>query len=97
MPQRNRAGGDVAAEVLYRCGSQQGRAATQLPLATSEAEFEAATLAFVVAQLADYRVLRRSKQKNPARNLKKYFDRDDIRVIEDAADSDDEDLARRLL
>jgi hypothetical protein len=103
MPQRNRALGDETADVLYRCGSQQGRVAAGLPLETSESEFEAATLAFIVAQLADYRTLRRSKQKNPSRNLKKYFDRDDIRVIEDAvasADDDphaDETLARRLL
>jgi hypothetical protein len=97
MPQRNRAGGDETAEVLYRCGSQQGRVATQLPLETSESDFEEATAAFVVAQLADYRALRRSKQKNPTRNLKKYFDRDDIRLVEDADASTDEALARRLL
>jgi hypothetical protein len=97
MPQRNRAGGDETAEVLYRCGSQQGRVATHLPLETSESDFEEATVAFVVAQLADYRALHHSKQKNPTRNLKKYFDRDDIRLVEDADGSTDEALARRLL
>ncbi|HEY4268118.1 MAG TPA: hypothetical protein VGM94_08010 [Galbitalea sp.] len=102
MPQRNRAGGDETAEVLYRCGSQQGRVATHLPLDSSESDLEAATVAFVVAQLAEYRALRRSKQKNPTRNLKKYFDRDDIRVIEDAiasgdGDGDDGSLAGGLV
>jgi hypothetical protein len=100
MPQQNRAGGDVTAEVLYRCGSQQGRVATQLPLESSESDFEEATIAFVAVQLAEYRALRRSTQKNPTRNLKKYFDRDDIRLVEDAVSSGDDadsELARRLV
>jgi hypothetical protein len=95
MPQRNRAGGDVTAEVLYRCGSQQGRVATHLPLESTEPELEAATLKFIETQLADYRALRRSKGKNPTRNLKKYFDRDDVALIE--ADPDADGLARSLL
>jgi hypothetical protein len=92
MPQQNRAG----------CGSGQGRVAAQLPLNSSDEDFAAATTAFIESQLAEYRALRRSKQKNPSRNLKKYFDRDDIRLIDDAIDSEsdsasDSELARRLL
>jgi hypothetical protein len=97
MPQQNRAGGDETAEVLYRCGSQQGKVATQLPLDCSDADFESASIRFVADQITEYRALRRSKQKNPTRGLKKYFDRDDIRVIEDAADENAEELARRLV
>jgi hypothetical protein len=98
MPQQNRAGGDSTAEVLYRCGSQQGRVAAHLPIDCVEADFAAATVEFVAQQFAEYRALRRSKQKNPSRNLKKYFDRDDIRMIEDDIDdTKDLDLARRLI
>jgi hypothetical protein len=97
MPQQNRAGGTEVADVLYRCGSQQGRVAASLPLDATEEQFTSATIDFVADQLADFRSLRRSRQKNPSRNLKKYFDRDDIARIEAAIDSTDDLLIARSL
>jgi len=98
MPQQNRAGGSESAEVLYRSGAQQGRVAARLPLDSTEDDLATATAAFVETQLAEYRAVRRAKQKNPTRTLKKYFDRGDIQLIDDAIDIEsDSEIARRLL
>ncbi|WP_213814851.1 hypothetical protein [Glaciihabitans sp. dw_435] len=98
MPQRDRAADPAASDVLYRCGSQAGKVAVQLPVDTSEHDFDAATAGFVTAQVAEYRAMRRSKQKNPARLLKKYFDREQIQLIDDGLDArSDEELAASLV
>jgi hypothetical protein len=86
-PQWNRALGADLFEVFYRCGSQAGKVATHLPADSAEEALTSATVEFVVAQVSEFRRLRRAKGKNPSRNLKKYFDRDDIQLIEDNLDA----------
>lgn len=98
MPQRDRAGDPTASDVLYRCGSQAGKVATHLPVDSSEDAFATATTEFITAQVAEYRAMRRSKQKNPARLVKKYFDREQIQQIDDGIDEQsDAELAASLI
>lgn len=96
MPQQNRAIAGEPSEVVYRCGSQSGRVARHLSADATQQDLDAATLAFVVQAIEEFRALRTSRQKNPSRNLKKYFDRDDIAAI-DQSDEPAEQLAARLV
>jgi len=98
FPQSDRAADPEAADVLFRCGSQAGKVATHLPMVASQEEFDAATTAFVIQQIADYRTMVRKKQKNPTRGVKKCFDREQIAVIDTALESaDDAAIAASIL
>jgi len=82
MPVATRSAAPGVATIFYRCGSQQGKPATSVAADISEAEFTAATAEFVVEQIAVFQKAASSKQKNAARNLKKYFDAREIAAIE---------------
>jgi hypothetical protein len=97
MPQSTRAGVAGEATVFYRCGSQQGKPAATVPEDTTGEELTRLTVEFVTAQIELFRAAQASKQKNAARNLKKYFDVSDIHLIEQAAQDDALALATRIV
>ena len=82
FPQSDRAADPTAADVLFRCGSQAGKPAAQLPIESTQEALDVATTEFLTAQIAEYRTLVRKKQKNPMRGLKKCLDREQIAVVD---------------
>lgn len=86
MPTADRAAAAGEATIYYRCGSQAGKAATTVSSDLGEAEFAERTAAFIAAQIDVYRLAKASRQKNSARNLKKYFDAAQVAVIESRSD-----------
>jgi hypothetical protein len=97
MPTADRAAAPGTATIYYRCGSQAGKAAQSVSADLSEPEFAELTAAFVAAEIEVYRRAQASRQKNAARNLKKYFDAAEIAVIESGHGQASADLARTLL
>lgn len=98
MPSATRAGDQDSATVFYRCGSQQGKAATTVPAGISPEAFQQLTVDFVRAQADAYRTAIAAKQKNANRNLKKFFDAADIHLLEDRrGDISDEEITTELL
>ena len=83
MPRATRAGDADTATVFYRCGSQQGKPARTVPADIGEADFTALTVEFVLAEASTYAAAASAKQKNATRNLKKYFDTGDVRLLEE--------------
>lgn len=97
MPQSTRAGEAGTTTVFYRCGSQQGKAARSVADTVSQEELFDLTVEFVAEQIEQFRAAQAGKQKNAARNLKKYFDSGDIHLIENAGDEDAGSLAERIV
>jgi hypothetical protein len=98
MPTADRSAATGTATVYYRCGSQSGKAATTVSSELSEGEFDDLTIEFILAEIELYRRARISKQKNAARNLKKYFDAGQIATIEhELGERAHTELARTLL
>jgi hypothetical protein len=97
MPQSTRAQVVGETTVFYRCGSQQGKPATSVADNTTEEELARLTVEFVADQIMLFRAAQASKQKNAARNLKKYFDVSDIHRIEQAGQDDAHELAARIV
>jgi hypothetical protein len=83
MPSADRASAPDTATIFYRCGSQRGKPVRTVASSLDESGFAQLTAEFVFAEITLYRKARAGKQKNAARNLKKYLDADDIRLIED--------------
>jgi hypothetical protein len=83
MPTADRASGPDSATIFYRCGSQRGKPVRTVSSSLAESDFNQLTAEFVLAEATVYRKARAGKQKNAARNLKKYLDAEDIRLIED--------------
>jgi hypothetical protein len=83
MPTADRASGPDTATIFYRCGSQRGKPVRTVDSSLDQSALNQLTAEFVFAEVAVYRKARAGKQKNAARNLKKYLDADDIRLIED--------------
>jgi hypothetical protein len=85
MPTADRAASTGTATIYYRCGSQAGKAAQSVSAEITAEEFAALTAGFVVEQIEIYRRAQSARQKNAARNLKKYFDSREVAIIEHAA------------
>jgi hypothetical protein len=97
MPTADRSAAPGSATAYFRCGSQQGKPAREVPSTLAQTEFDRLTTEFVTAEIETYRKARKGKQKNASRNLKKYFDEHDIRFIEErAGDLSSDDIAHLL-
>jgi hypothetical protein len=81
MPETTRSNGLERAVIFYRCGSQQGKPASEVPADLGEDAFADLTVEFVLAQVQEYAKAQAKKQKNATRNLKKYFDGPQIQLI----------------
>jgi hypothetical protein len=98
MPTADRSAPTGQATIYYRCGSQAGKPAVTVAADLSEAEFAEQTIGFIVAEVEVFRKARGSRQKNSARNLKKYFDAAQVTTIEQlAGDLPDREIALSLL
>ena len=81
MPEATRSSAVGRATVFYRCGSQQGKAAHDVAADIGEDDFTRLTVDFVLAQAQEYAIAQAKKQKNSTRNLKKYFDVQQVALI----------------
>jgi hypothetical protein len=98
MPTADRSAAPGTATVYHRCGSQQGKPAIEVASGLGQPEFDRLTTEFVAREIEVYRKASKARQKNANRNLKKYFDDGDIRVIEEkAAESSVDQIAALLL
>lgn len=97
MPQSTRSAVAGETTVFYRCGSQQGKAATAVPDDITQDELARLTVEFVAAQIDLFRTAQASKQKNAARNLKKFLDASDIHLVEASAQDDPRSIATRIV
>jgi len=82
MPAATRSNAPGTATIFYRCGSQQGKPARSVAADIDVSAFTEATAEFIIEQVAVFQKAQSSKQKNAARNLKKYFDEREIAIIE---------------
>jgi hypothetical protein len=83
LPTSTRSEVPGTATIYFRSGSQQGKPVRTVPSDIEQAEFDRMTVDFLLTEIAAYRKASASRQKNAARNLKKYLDAGDIRSIED--------------
>jgi hypothetical protein len=96
MPTATRSEAPDTATIYFRCGSQQGKPVRAVDSGIDQGEFDRMTVEFLEREIAIYRTAAASRQKNAARNLKKYLDADDVRKVE-ADDSPGADIAFQLL
>jgi hypothetical protein len=96
MPTATRSEAPGTATIFFRCGSQQGKPVKVVAADIEQKEFDRLTVEFLTAEIAVYRKASAARQKNAARNLKKYLDGDDVRRVEQSAD-DASDVASQLL
>ncbi|MCU1551038.1 MAG: hypothetical protein JWR36_1598 [Glaciihabitans sp.] len=82
MPTADRASRPGTATIYYRCGTQRGKPAREVSATLTEVEFNQLTAEFIQAEVGVYSAAVARKQKNSARNLRKYFDSPDIATIE---------------
>ena len=82
MPTATRSEAPGTATIFFRCGSQQGKPARVVSSDIQQEEFDRMTAEFLAGEISTYRKAVAARQKNAARNLKKYLDADDIRRIE---------------
>lgn len=97
MPTADRAVAEGTAVVYFRCGSQTGKPALTVPANTTQPELDERTVDFLVGEISTYRQAVAGRQKNAARNLKKYLDADDIRRVEELGETDARAAALSLL
>lgn len=97
MPQSTRAGEAGTATIFFRCGSQQGKAARTVADTITEEELTGLTIEFVATEITQFRSAQARKQKNAARNLKKFLDARDIHLIEESDAEDAGALASRIV
>jgi hypothetical protein len=96
MPAADRSSAPGTATIYYRCGSQQGKPAVVVDAALSEPDFVGMTGAFVLREVSLFRAARSARQKNFARNLKKFFDEGQIATISGWEGTDDALVAALL-
>jgi hypothetical protein len=98
MPTADRSAAVGTATIYFRCGSQSGKAASTVSSETTEVDFASRTADFIAGEIEIYRRATAKKQKNSARNLKKYFDAAQIAIIDrDIAEHSNAEIAAALL